>query len=402
MVDRAGTVAAGAIAAFIGLSLSGCMMIEQRLRFSEGSSLRPAQCPICEKDDAYAAAIAACESAAVSCEAGVQNTLNASMAAFAKSFASAVAAVGGQKAVCNAPDITVHCPRETTIPCPICPPPPPTARWTPCPPAPSPTPLPAGGIYWRDPGFQTLMATLWQAPLVILSVVIAVAAFFGWQGYVRIGERLTRRTRKDVAQVASLAAAAGHLDAAWSCWMLALGLEDPSSEEEDIGKRLPVFKVDPPSSALVHLRGAKRNAEHALRSLEQVPRDSEVYLLGSRGGVDGEHVTREYLRAEALQSIAYYIACDPRSRKEDYQTAIRYSAAALSLMEDDDWVKRSRVDKYHVAPQWLDTFLYVRWKSRMETRKAREKLQEIEGFENFLPVVHRFAGKFTAKPEATT
>jgi hypothetical protein len=146
-------------------------------------------------------------------------------------------------------------------------------------PAATPTP-----DLWSMPAFQTLMNTLWQAPLTILAIVLALAGLIGWEGFRALGNRLRDQLIGEVKAAGSLATAAGLLDSAINSWQLAIdiavaaGVTDPDREIPPsfffnppvLNSTSPISSADVLSlllgHALPHLRSAKNESYTAITS----------------------------------------------------------------------------------------------------------------------------------------
>jgi len=94
----------------------------------------------------------------------------------------------------------------------------------------------------------------------ILAVVLAVGAFFGWQGYTDLRKRLEIELSSKVQSVTDVTIAASDLDAALVSWLLALDLARVESRRSDtaIDKEFPpeIFSTD--TSATAHMKAASR------------------------------------------------------------------------------------------------------------------------------------------------
>ncbi len=219
---------------------------------------------------------------------------------------------------------------------------------------------------WSTPPFQALMNTLWQAPLLILAIVLSVAALVGWQGYQEIKETLYSDLKKrqdefkeeqkqleaEVAQSASMAIAAGQTDAAYQSWLLARDLvkEAKKVTEAQMDEKLPPGDFLDAPGALSHVRFAKNLCNRALLYLAQLPDQLQITFFGR---------SKKYLELEARQSYAYYVATDyNNSSAREWEEALGSSERALAELRSE-WLTQQE-DYEEVQELWIDTYLYVR------------------------------------------
>jgi hypothetical protein len=222
----------------------------------------------------------------------------------------------------------------------------------------------AGEDLWSHPAFQQLMATLWQAPLTILAIVLAIGGIIGWQGYQDIKKNLFQLLRErneqlkaEVEYQANLTIARGDLTAALYSWELAFELAKQQMVKE--GKQLDIYKQFPPEvfdetcHATPHMRAAKRLALRAVRAVNRVPAELPIEVFGQ---------PKEVFKMEAQQSCAYYIATDYRKAAEEglWIRALNYSDQARKVLDDEKWMTQQKLDKRIKGPLWYDTFIYVR------------------------------------------
>jgi len=260
---------------------------------------------------------------------------------------------------------------------------------------------------WSNPAFQTLMSTLWAAPLGILAIVLGIAGFVGWQGYNEIKEKilaeLTSRIeqfRNDfaseqkqlIAQVqyqASLSTARSQIDLAWQAWNLAVDLVQLDLVKEigdqsladgavlEAAKKKAAEQIDtdlPPKffittrGALAHVRFAKNASDRALFYLGRIPDEAQVKL---------EDESKKYLELEASQAYAYHVATDYRdSSTDEWTQALIASQRALAELDSDWFIHRE--DSEATAVAWIDTYLYVRIVYLLTKNKDHPKEAEQE------------------------
>lgn len=259
------------------------------------------------------------------------------------------------------------------------------------------------GDSWDKDKFTTLMSTLWQAPLAILAIVLAIGGFFGLQGYRELRESLSKQLKSEVEHTAALTIATGHLDSALTAWELSLDLASVESglSEGQIDRQVPpkVFR----ETALAHLRAAKKTARLAVTAVGRIPSDVSVRVRGR---------SKELIGVQARQSYAYYIASDPESKDYEFVDALKFSEEAVQRLDDSEWMKREGVSEDDRGSLWVDTFLYIRIiyadkivhqadyekeegrkqlrRAEQELLRARERWVKIQGRATYDDVIHRF------------
>ena len=231
-----------------------------------------------------------------------------------------------------------------------------------------------------------LIDTLWQAPLAILTIVLAIGGFFGWQAYSELSDRLYRRVSEKVISEAQtlggFSLVLGQITTALGIWKLAVelviekspggppkSLADSEKAEKEFDKKLQ--RTDEyPETAASHIRAAKYILFQAVGHLARLPDDVDLpvtYLLRS-----------SVVRMEAKQAYAYQIATDYFSTPSEWEDALRYSREALIFSEDQKLLEAQlggdKIRALERAAAWADTFLYV----RALFEEAAKKFQEAD------------------------
>jgi hypothetical protein len=241
---------------------------------------------------------------------------------------------------------------------------------------------------------QQLANAIWQAPLEILAIVLAIAAFFGWQGYTDLKKKLSVELKKEVSAASdnrvteTLVIALTEL--ASSLWRLSEEVKDDDGNDVNSDGIPPNLS----QNGLAHVSMARRLLTDLLRRLNGV---SEEVIIG--------HSSLERAKLEVRQAWAYHTATladygragrspsfrAPQISEEDWDNALEYSAEALA-----------KLDKYKGAlGLWLDTFLYVRilharifvnsTKSKTDAEQAFRRYESWKGAQD---VVARFKAEF--------
>jgi hypothetical protein len=195
---------------------------------------------------------------------------------------------------------------------------------------------------------KELTTAIWQAPLAILAIVLAIGGLLGYQAYQDTKSKLERELSNEIREMVQLAIGVSLGDAAFNSYSLAMALT--GLDERVIDAILP---PDFGINVRAHVGFAKEAADAALQYIGNISRDAKPTFFGR---------SKEYHAWQAGQSYAYYVATRySESTEQEWDRALAYSDSANDALEDP---KRLRSEPGILfgerAHAWKDTFFYVR------------------------------------------